>query len=103
MIEIKFYVPKSETIPTKLRLYVGDTYVTYEQIYEGFRFYIYTLDEEKALKVAEEITTQMKRDHDEPQHGVSWVTVSLELGFQQEDRYRAETVVDWKYRVRDSF
>ena len=27
MSEIKFYIPKDETIPTDLRLYVGDIYM----------------------------------------------------------------------------
>jgi hypothetical protein len=44
----------------------------------------------------------MKREHDESQHGVSWRTVSLEV-VPQDERYRIDTVVDWIYRVRDSY
>ena len=102
MCEIKFYIPKDETIPTDLRLYVGDVYVTYERIDGGFRFHILLDDEEQAMKVAEEIVQKMKWEHDESQHGVSWRTVSLEV-VAQDERYRIDTMVEWKYRVRDSY
>ena len=54
MSEIKFHIPKDETIPTDLRLYVGDIYVKYKRIKSGFRFYVATDDEEKAIDVAKE-------------------------------------------------
>ena len=102
MSEIKFYIPKGETIPTDLRLYVGDVYVHYERIKSGFRFHISVDDEDKAIDVTKEITDKMKREHDESQHGVSGRTVSLEV-VPQDERYRIDTVVDWIYRVRDSY
>lgn len=102
MSEIKFYIPKDETIPTDLRLYVGDVYVRYERIHSGFRFYISTMDETKAMEIAKEITDVMKREHDESQHGVSWRTISLNI-VPQDERYKINTIVEWKYRVRDSY
>ena len=102
MSEIKFYIPKDETIPTDLRLYVGDVYVEYERITSGFRFHISVDDEDKAIEIAKEIADKMKREHDESQHGVSWRTISLEV-VPQYERYRIDTVVDWIYRVRDSY
>lgn len=102
MSEIKFYIPKSESIPTELRLYVGDVYVTYKRIDSGFRFFISSDDEKKAMEVAEQIVKQLKYEHDEPQHGVSWRTISLEI-VPQEERYKIDTIIDWKYRVRDSY
>lgn len=102
MSEIRFFIPKDETIPTDLRLLVGDVYVRYERIKSGFRFHISVNDEDKAIDVAKEITDKMKREHDESQHGVSWRTVSLEV-VPQDERYRIDTVVDWIYRVRDSY
>lgn len=102
MSEIKFYIPKDETIPTDLRLYVGDVYVKYERIKSGFRFHISVDDEEKAIDIAKEISEKMKREHDEFQHGISWRTVSLEV-VPQEERYKIDTIVDWIYRVRDSY
>ena len=84
--DIKFYIPKYETIPTALLLYVGDVFVRYERIHGGFRFYIDTKDETKAMEIAEKITQKMKLEHDESQHGVSWRTLSLEI-VPQEERY----------------
>ena len=102
MSEIKFYIPNDETIPTDLRLYVDDVYVTYERTKGGFTFHILLDDEEKAMEVAKEIVQKMIREHDESQHGVSWRTVSLQV-IPQEDRYKIDTVIEWKYRVRDSY
>lgn len=102
MKDIKFYVPKSETIPTDLRLYVDDVYVKYERVQNGFRFYISLEDEQQAMDVAKEIVEKMKREHDESEQGVSWRTVSLEI-VPTEERYRIDTIVEWKYRIRDSY
>lgn len=102
MSEIKFYIPKGETIPTDLMLYVGDVYVHYERIKSGFRFHILVDDEDKAIEIAKEISDKMKLEHDESQHGVSWRTISLGV-VPQDERYRIDTVVDWIYRVRDSY
>lgn len=102
MSDIKFYVPKGETIPTNLSLYVGDEYVTYERIEGGFRFLVYLDDEDRAMKVVEKIVRVMIQEHDESEHGVSWRTVSLKV-VPQEDRYKIGTMIDWVYRVRDSY
>lgn len=102
MNEIKFYIPKDETIPTALRLYVGEDYVEYHKLDNGFAFDISVEDEEKAMKIAEEIVERMIFEHDESEHGVSWRTVSLEV-VPQEERYKIGTMIEWKYRVRDSY
>lgn len=99
---IRFYIPKYETIPTNLLLYVGDVFVRYERIHGGFRFYIDTKDETEAMEIAEKIVQKMKLEHDESQHGVSWRTLSLEI-VPQDERYKIGTIIDWKYRVRDSY
>ncbi len=102
MSDIRFYIPKDETIPTDLRLYVGDVYVTYQRIQDGFRFHILLDDEAEAMEIAKKIIHQMIMDHDESQHGVSWRTVAI-LVVPQEGRYKFGTIIDWKYRVRDSY
>ena len=102
MSEINFYIPNDETIPTDLMLYVDDIYVTYERTNGGFTFHISLDDEEKAMEVAKKIVQKMIREHDESQHGVSWRTVSLQV-IPQEDRYKIDTLIEWKYRVRDSY
>lgn len=101
--DIRFYIPEGETIPTGLKLYVGDIYVRYERL-DGctFRFWISTEDEKEALEVAQKIVNQMIADYDDPKHGVSRRTVSLEI-VPQEERFQIDTIVDWKYRVRDSY
>lgn len=99
---IRFYIPKDETIPTELRLYVGDVYVRYEQIDGGFAFHIMMDDEKQAMEVAKKIVDRMIWEHDESQHGVTWQTVSLDV-VPQEKRYKIDTLIEWKYRVRDSF
>ena len=101
-MNIKFYIPKSETIPTDLRLYADETYVRYERIDGGFRFYISEDDEEKSMQIAKEIIEVMIHEHDESEHGVSWRTVSLKI-VPQDERYKMGTIIDWKYRVRDSY
>ena len=101
-MNIKFYIPKSETVPTDLRLYVDETYVRYERIDGGFRFYVSEDDEEKAMQIAVKIIDQIIHEHDESEHGVSWKTVSLEI-VPQDERYRYGTIIEWKYRVRDSY
>ena len=54
------------------------------------------------MSIAERITQVMRSEHDESEHGVSWRTESLRI-VSQEERYRSGTIVDWKYRVRDSY
>lgn len=112
MNKIQFYIPKSERIPTDLRLcvrrsaekevLVDDVYVTYERIESGFLFRISLKDEKEAMRIAEEIVQIMKADHDESQHGVTWQTVSLAV-VPQDERYGIDTLIEWKYRVRDSY
>ena len=102
MNNIKFYIPNHETIPTDLRLYVGDVYVKYHRIDNGFRFEILLDDEKEAMKIAEEIVQKIKSEHDEQQHGVSWRTKSLCI-IHQEERYKIGTIIDWEYYVRDSY
>lgn len=102
MSDIRFYIPKDETIPTDLCLHVGDVRVTYKRIQGGFRFHILLDDEAEAMEIAKKIIRQMIRDHDESQHGVSWRTVAI-LVVPQEERYKFGTIIDWKYRVRDSY
>ena len=103
MSDIKFYNPEGETIPTDLRLSVGNVYVKYYRIDAGFRFEVYLEDEAEALKIAEQIVERMIADHDESYHGVTWCTVSLTVVPQEERRYKVGTIIDWKYRVRDSY
>lgn len=101
MSNIRFYIPKDETIPTGLRLYVGENYVMYEPIANGFLFETLIDDEDEAMKIVQQIVDKMISEHDESEHGVSWRTVSL--GVVPHGPFTLGTWVEWKYRVRDSY
>ena len=105
--EIEFYIPERLTIPTDLRLKVGSgdnvKYVIYKRIDNGFRFDISGCDtDDDALEIAKKIIEIIKMEHDEPTHGISWRTVTLEI-VPQDNRYKISTIVDWIYRIRDSY
>ncbi len=100
MADIKFYIPKNITIPTDLRLVVDDIGVYYKRISGGFEFKIYVDNDAEALEIADKIITAIKNEHDEPQHGISWRTLSVEIIPCEWDFQR---VVVWKYYVRDSY
>ena len=102
MADIKFYIPEGESIPTDLRLYVGENYVKYERTVNGFLFKTLIDDEDDAMKVVQQIVNKMKSEHDESDHGVSWRTISLSV-VPQDERYKIGVWVEWKYRVRDSY
>lgn len=101
-MDIKFYIPKDETIPTDLRLHCDDVYVEYERIDGGFIFRILEDNEDTAMQIATAIVDKIRHEHDEPQHGISWRTVSLRI-VPQDNRYKIDTIIEWKYRVRDSY
>ena len=102
MDDIRFYIPQDESIPTDLRLYVGDHYVEYERTNGGFLFKTLIDDEDEAMNVVQQVVNKMKLEHDESEHGVSWRTVSLGV-VPQDERYSIGVWIEWKYRVRDSY
>lgn len=78
-MDIKFFIPDDQTIPTQLRLLVDGVHVYYEKMRNGFyyRFEIYTNDEDKAREIVEECARIMSdQSYD---HGASWRTVKVEL------------------------
>lgn len=101
-MKIEFYMPKGETIPTDLMLKVDGNQIKYERVKNGFLFKTLIDDEEKAFEIVREIVEQIKTEHDEPEHGVSWRTVSLSV-VPQEEWCWVGTWVKWEYRVRDSY
>ena len=94
MSDIRFYIPKDESIPTDLRLYVGENYVVYERTANGFLFKTLIDDEDEAMKVVQQIVNKLISEHDESEHGVSWCTFSLAVVLQDE-RFIIGTWVDW--------
>ena len=102
MSDIRFYIPKSEKIPTALRLYVDDVYVVYHTITNGYWFEIHET-EEKAMDIAKRIIEEIINEKDESEHGVTWRTVSLTVIERDRRYYGDTTLIEWKYRIRDSY
>lgn len=100
MSNIKFYMPKGETIPLALRLDVDGTEVTYKSEAGGYEFTVWYVGKEKAMKVVQEIVKKIKSEHDDLRHGLTWVTTSLEITAVNE-RYGYVSIL-WKYRIRDA-
>ena len=100
MSDIKFFIPKGQTIPTALELKVDDVSVTYERIEGGFEFYVWIGDRDKAVEIVEEIVAKIKSEHDDPKHLVTWRTVSIDV-LEVSERY-GYVRIWWKFYIRDS-
>lgn len=80
MSDIKFFIPKEQTISTALEgvpVTLKGIPITYERIKDGFRFYVWTEDRDKAVEIVKEIVAKIKQEHDDPKHFVTWQTVSI--------------------------
>ena len=99
-MQIYFYIPKDQIIPTVFRLKVDDADVYYEKIENGYRFEVYEQSADKAKAIVDAVIEQIIIDHDESQHGVSWRTVSLE---EVESNTEFTHIYEWRYRIRDSY
>ena len=100
MSDIKFFIPKGQTIPTVLELRVDDVSVTYERIEGGFEFCVLIGDRDKAVEIVEEIVAKIKSEHDDPKHFVTWRTVSIDV-VEESERY-GYVRIWWKFYVRDA-
>lgn len=97
-MNIKFL--QDNKIPLVLALDVDGTRVYYEHKKGGpFEFVVEFATEEKAMEIVKEVIQVIKSEHEEPNHGVTWVTTSLEVE-EVSERYDY-VVITWKYRVRD--
>lgn len=97
MSDIKF-VTKGYKVPLILELEVDGTNVTYRQADGAINFTVWVGDAEKALSIVNEIIKQIKLEHDDAKHGVSWRTLAIEITAET-DWY---TCAVWKYYVRDA-
>lgn len=100
MADIKFFIPKGQTIPTVLELRVDDVRVTYNRIYCGLEFYVWIGDRDKAVEIVEEIVAKIKSEHDDPKHFVTWRTVSIDV-VEESERY-GYVRIWWKFYIRDA-
>ena len=102
MSDIKFFIPKGQTIPTVLELRVDDVSITYERIEGGFEFCVWIRDRDKAVGIVKEIVAKIKSEHDDPKHFVTWRTVSIDV-VEESERYGFGYVRIWyKFYVRDA-
>lgn len=86
MSDIKFFIPKKQAMSTALESQANGVLVTlegvpiiYERIKDGFRFYVWTEDRDKAVEIVKEIVAKIKSEHDDPKHFVTWQTVSIDV------------------------
>ena len=100
MSNIKFYIPKGQTIPLTLWLNVDGIEVIYNKVDSGYEFSVWYVDKEIAMEVVQEIIKQIKLEQDDLKNGVVWVTTSLEITSVNE-RFGYVTIL-WKYRMRDT-
>lgn len=97
-MNIKFL--QKNKIPLVLALDVDGTRVYYEhKIDDSFVFTVDYSTEEKAMEIVKEVIQVIKSEHEEPHHGVTWRTTSLEVTEVSERYHRV--VIEWKYRIRD--
>ena len=100
-MDIKFYIPKDESIPTRLRLKVDGADVYYERVDSCFA-YDFTLcgkAKENATAIVDEIVRKMcNQSYD---HGAMWRETNREV--------IEEAALDWEctiirvhFRVRDA-
>lgn len=97
MSDIKF-ITKGYKVPLILELEVDGINVTYRQDDGAIRFTVWVGDTEKALSIVNEIIKQIKLEHDDTKHEVSWRTLAIEITAET-DWY---TCAVWKYYVRDA-
>lgn len=82
MSDIKFFIPEKQIISTALEgisVTLKGIPITYEHIKDGFRFYVWTEDRDKAVEIVKEIVAKIKSEHDDPKHFVTWQTVSIDV------------------------
>ena len=100
MSDIKFFIPKGQTIPTVLELRVDDIPVTYKRIESGLEFCVWIGDRDNAVEIVEEIVAKIKSEHDDLKHFVTWRTVSIDV-LEASERY-GYVRIWWKFYVRDA-
>lgn len=101
-MKIDFYIPKSEKIPTDLRLYADGHYVRYRRLDDCFGYdFMFCNDEtaDEAVSLTKGIASVIcDQSYD---HGAQWRVVSISV-LEQDDRYKIGEIVRVIFRVRDA-
>ena len=99
-MKIEFYIPKSEKIPTRLRLKVDGVNVYYQRLHDqfGYDFEFFDITEEKAMEITKHLASVMSdQSYD---HGSEWRVVSISP-VEQDDRYKIGPIIRVLFRVKD--
>ena len=101
-MNIEFYIPKDQVIPTRLRLKVDDEDVYYALVPHqfGYDFEYFGISAERAMEITEHLASVMcDQSYD---HGSEWRVVSIEP-VEQDGRYKVGEIVRVLFRIRDSY
>lgn len=101
-MSIEFYIPKSEAIPTRLRLKVDGIDVYYGRVPDqfGYDFEFFGEAKERAMEITKKLAAIMcSQSYD---HGSEWRVVSIGP-VEQDERYKCSEIVRVLFRVRDSY
>lgn len=98
-MNIKFF--QDDKVPLRLILDVDGQRVYYEKQGGSIVFKMYSISEEKAMEIVQEVVKVIEFEQGEPEHGVTWRTVSLEVTEANEMCDYVE--ITYNYRIRDSW
>ena len=101
-MDVKFFIPSDELIPTRLRLTVDGSHVYYERVHDKFA-YDFTLYDDAAKNykaiVDEIVKTMCEQSYD---HGSEWRESRREIISRSEEWYEP-VVVRVYFHVKDSY
>lgn len=101
-MNVEFYIPKSEIIPTRLVLKVDGEQVGYRRLQDqfGYDFQYLNITEEKAVEITKHLASIMcSQSYD---HGSEWRVVSI-APVEQEVRYQIGPIIRVLFRIRDAW
>ena len=99
MSEIIFQT-KGYKVPLTLEVEVDGESVTYNKVDGGIHFTVWLGDTEKALSIVNEIISQIKAEHDDPMHFVTWRTVAIDV--LEVSEYPEYVRILWKFYIGDA-
>lgn len=104
-MDIKFYIPSDETIPTKLRLLANGKIVNYNKVHDKFAydFTVYHATEEASKEIVDEIVRRMC--HQSYDHGAEWRVTNKEVieTFVIGDNYTLSCTIRVSFYIKDSY
>lgn len=98
-MDIKFYVPKDEIIPTQLRLEVDGKIVVYNRVSDKFAydFEVYHATREEAEEIVNQIVRKMcYQSYD---HGAEWRVINKEILYHSYASYTIRV----HFRIKDCY